>query len=238
MWRAPSPGSSPRPGRSRRGKRFQEALRASRAASPAALLHLVPQAIFWKDEASVYLGCNRTFALAAGLTDPEQIVGKTDLDLPWNREEAEAYRSDDAQVIGSGIPKRHIVERQRQADGTELWIETNKVPMLDGTGRPKGVLGVFEDINERKQAEIALLESESRFREVLESSVDASYKRDLLADRYAYMSPVVERIAGYTSAEMAALSKTSWPCSTPRTGPGSRGSSPRLFRAAPALPSR
>lgn len=185
-------------------KRFEEALGAGRELLRQ-ILDLVPQAIFWKDETSVYLGCNRTFALAAGLTDPEQIVGKTDLDLPWNREEAEAYRADDAQVVGSGIPKRHIVERQRQADGTELWIETNKVPMLDGTGRPKGVLGVFEDINERKQAEIALLRSENRFREVLESSVDASYKRDLLADRYAYMSPVVERISGYTSAELTAL---------------------------------
>ena len=43
----------------------------------------IPQRIFWKDRESRYLGCNMAFARDAGLAYPEQVVGKTDHDLPW-----------------------------------------------------------------------------------------------------------------------------------------------------------
>ena len=53
----------------------------------------IPQFVFWKDTRSVYLGCNRNFARAAGVGEPENIVGKTDFDLAWRREEAEFFRA-------------------------------------------------------------------------------------------------------------------------------------------------
>ncbi len=50
-----------------------------------------------------------------------------------------------------------------------------------------------------------LRESEGRFREVLENSLDASYRRDLRSGGYTYMSQAIARISGYTSDEMKAL---------------------------------
>jgi PAS domain S-box-containing protein len=117
------------------------------------VLDTVPQAVFWKDIESRYIGCNRAFARSAGLDDPTQIAGKTDYDLPWPRHEADAYRADDRAVIDSGEPKRHIIEPLEQADGTRLWIDTSKVPFIDQAGCPIGILGVYEDITERKQME-------------------------------------------------------------------------------------
>ena len=38
----------------------------------------IPQRVFWKDIRSVYLGCNKNFARAAGVDQPENIAGKTD----------------------------------------------------------------------------------------------------------------------------------------------------------------
>jgi PAS domain S-box-containing protein len=61
-------------------------------------------------------------------------------------------------------------------------------------------------IAERKQAEEALQESEARFRSVLENSLDAAYRRNLLIDRYDYMSPVIEQITGYSAQEMDEMS--------------------------------
>ena len=130
----------------------EKALRESRAMLKE-ILDTVPQSIFWKDGDGLYLGCNKVFALAAGLDDPEQIKGKTDFDLPWPREDAEAYRRDDREVFSGKVMKRHIIEPLLQADGKKLLIDTTKVPLLDENGRAYGVLGVYEDITERKRAD-------------------------------------------------------------------------------------
>jgi PAS domain S-box-containing protein len=58
---------------------------------------------------------------------------------------------------------------------------------------------------ERLQVDAALIESGERLREVLENSLDASYKRNLLTNSYEYFSPVIARITGYTPDEMKSL---------------------------------
>ena len=214
-------------------KQAEEALRTHRELLRQ-ILDLVPQSIFWKDRDSVYLGCNRSFARAAGLECPDEIVGKSDLELPWKREEAEAYRADDALVVRTGRPKRHIVERQRQADGTDRWVETSKVPMFDAHGETLGVLGVFDDITERRLSEIALLEAKERLGEVLENSLDASYKRELQSNSYAYMSPVFTRITGFTSAELEAFPMEAI---VDRIHPDDRGEVERTIATALSSPS-
>jgi PAS domain S-box-containing protein len=117
------------------------------------ILNTVPQAVFWKDREGSYLGCNRVFAVIVGLNEPSQVVGKTDFGLPWTREEAEAYCAVDGDVIRNNRPEFHIIEQVQAASGRRLWVDTSKVPLCDAAGRPFAVLGVFEDITERKQAE-------------------------------------------------------------------------------------
>ncbi|MBU4287790.1 MAG: hypothetical protein KKI12_06410, partial [Proteobacteria bacterium] len=58
----------------------------------------LPQAIFWKDKNAVYLGCNKNFAVHAGVESPDDIVGKNDYDLPWKKEETELYLDADRRV--------------------------------------------------------------------------------------------------------------------------------------------
>ena len=56
------------------------------------VMDTLPEAIFWKDRDSVYLGCNQNFAEDAGVGSPGNIVGKTDYDLAWKTEEADFFR--------------------------------------------------------------------------------------------------------------------------------------------------
>ncbi len=58
------------------------------------ILDNIPQPVFWKDRNSVFLGCNRAFAIDGGLNDAAEIVGKTDFDLAWSGQ-ADLYRADD-----------------------------------------------------------------------------------------------------------------------------------------------
>jgi two-component system sensor histidine kinase EvgS len=59
----------------------------------------------------------------------------------------------DLEVVRTGVPKIHVVECLQTSTGRVLWLDITKVPILDADGHPYAVLGVFEDITARKQAE-------------------------------------------------------------------------------------
>jgi PAS domain S-box-containing protein len=113
----------------------------------------IPQFIFWKDTSLAYLGCNRNFARVAGVDRPEDIVGKTDYDLAWRREEADYFRAVDERVMRTNTPEYRILEPQLQAGGKQAWVETNKIPLRDEDGNVVGILGTFEDVTERRDLE-------------------------------------------------------------------------------------
>jgi PAS domain S-box-containing protein len=114
------------------------------------ILEHFPGSVFWKDKDSRYLGCNSNFAQAAGLDEPGKIVGLEDRDLPWGSHEAHSYLADDRQVMESRQAKLHIEETQHTADGTMVWYDTSKVPLLDSANRIAGILGVSIDISRYK----------------------------------------------------------------------------------------
>ena len=124
----------------------------------------IPAAVFWKDRDLLYLGGNRTFLAAVGLNTSEEVVGKNDYELPWDKEQTDSFQEYDRKVIESGIPEYDIIEPYLKANGTHEWAKTNKVPLRDSEGNIIGVLGTYEDITERKQAEEALRQSERELR--------------------------------------------------------------------------
>ncbi len=107
------------------------------------VINHIPQNIFWKDRNSVYLGCNQNFARLAGIETPEQIVGKTDYDLPWRKEEADWFRQCDARIMNNNTPEYGIVETQLQADGQRPLVNTTKIPLLDVEGNVTGLVGIY-----------------------------------------------------------------------------------------------
>ncbi len=147
-------------------KQAEDALRESQQMMQL-VLDTIPVRVFWKDLESNYLGCNRAFALDAGLQSPEKIIGRNDFEMGW-AEQAELYRSDDRLVMETGRPKLGYEEPQTTPDGCRIWLRTNKVPLRDAEGRIKGVLGTYEDITESKLMEKALRDA----RDALEIRVE------------------------------------------------------------------
>lgn len=117
------------------------------------IMNNVPHTIFWKNRESVFLGCNEAFAKSALLASPEDIVGLTDYDLPWQKSESDAYRADDQAVMDADKPKLNMEETQTLSDGKAIVLLTSKVPLHDQAGRVNGVLGVYTDITKQKEME-------------------------------------------------------------------------------------
>ena len=135
------------------------------------VLDSFPLAVFWKDRQSVILGCNQLFAMTNGMKSPLEVIGRSTFDFSYTEDEVLAYIADDQQVMESGIAKLNIEEPITLPSGKQQWVQTNKIPLRDSEGNVIGVMGTFQDITDRKQAEIALQSSEDRFRRMFDSSV-------------------------------------------------------------------
>jgi PAS domain S-box-containing protein len=133
-------------------------------------LDAFPLSVFWKDINSVYLGCNHAFLRDANLRSIDEIIGKNDYEMPWSETEADAYRTDDRQVIDLNQAKLGIIETQVQADGKQIWLETNKIPFHDLDGNVRGVLGIYHDVTERQRTEAELQQMSMRLNLALRSA--------------------------------------------------------------------
>ena len=143
------------------------------------IVESVPIRVFWKDRDLRYLGCNNLFAKDAGLSGPDELIGKTDFDLSW-KDQAALYREDDLRVMKSGMPRLGYEEPQTTPDGKTIWLRTSKVPLRDDSQEVIGILGIYDDITRQKQAEQDLLLSESRLKEAQGVAHLGSWELDLV----------------------------------------------------------
>ncbi|MCK4608034.1 MAG: PAS domain-containing protein [Gammaproteobacteria bacterium] len=177
----------------------------------------MPGNVYWKNRDSILLGCNNTMAKLAGLKSPQEIVGKSDYELPW-KAQAGILREIDKRVMETGV--ENTIEEpsaSSDSDGKVLTYLSKKVPLYDPEGQSIGILGISIDITERKK-----LEEELQQAEVLAKSQDERIKgtkgvlasvahelRTPLSSIYsaAGIQDVVAALAdGYNQAKAAGLS--------------------------------
>jgi PAS domain S-box-containing protein len=112
----------------------------------------LPRAVFWKGKDLRFQGCNKIFAQVAGLKSYHDLVGRTDYDMPW-KEHGDAYRADDLAVMNTRKARVDVEEKNVNNEGKVSWVLTTKVPVMNKHGEIVAVLGMFEDITERKVKE-------------------------------------------------------------------------------------
>lgn len=119
------------------------------------IIDTMPVRIFWKDRDLNYIGCNTLFANDSGLEKASELIGKNDFQMGWN-DQAEQYRADDLKVIKSGQGKLFYEEPQTTPEGKTIWLSTSKVPIRNQENEIIGVVGTYDDITARKEAEFKL----------------------------------------------------------------------------------
>lgn len=161
------------------------------------LVENLPQNIFIKDPDSVYISCNMVFANVVGVA-PEQIAGMTDYDF-FPPEMAGKYRADDRRIIDSGEVEE--IEEAYVVRGQARIAHTIKVPFKNPQGVVTGVLGMFHDVTERRQAELLA----QRFGYLLRASFNEIYLFDASSLLFLETSEGARKNLGYSAEAMARM---------------------------------
>ncbi|MFX1391695.1 MAG: PAS domain S-box protein [Promethearchaeota archaeon] len=139
----------------------------------------IPQLIYWKDTRLVYMGCNKNFALLNNIKEPTSIIGRTDKDLSWLKDNLDSIQKKENEVIKTNKPQYNVIESLKTINGNQGWYEINRVPLHDSKGHVVGILVTYEDITIRSIAEQKLKESEEKYRGILENIKECYFEVDL-----------------------------------------------------------
>jgi PAS domain S-box-containing protein len=169
-----------------------------------AIIDTAPMRVFWKDLDLRYLGCNPAFASDAGKAGPADLVGRNDYDMAW-AEQADLYRADDRKIIDSGIARIAYEEPQTTPEGRSIWLRTSKVPLRDKDGRVIGVLGLYDDITNARNAEAALREREEIFSAIVNRAAEGILLVDAETLEFTEFNDAACEGLGYTRDEFARL---------------------------------
>jgi PAS domain S-box-containing protein len=106
------------------------------------LFQALPDIIFWvKDIQGRFVYVNQAFVDGCPLTSPDEVVGKSDLDL-FPPELAAVFRNDDMSVTTSGEAVWNKQELVLNSKGGVEWRATSKVPLQSIDGKVVGSAGI------------------------------------------------------------------------------------------------
>ena len=161
----------------------------------AAIIENIPNMVFVKDARRLaFVRFNRAGEALLGVAR-EDLLGKNDYDF-FPPEQAEFFQAKARETLASKATLDIPLEPLETPRGRR-WLHTKKVPIVDAAGTPQFLLGISEDITERREAE----ETNLRLASIVASSDDAIVGRSLDGIVTSW-NKGAERVFGYSAEEL------------------------------------
>jgi len=145
-------------------KRAEEKLQEERNLLRTLIDH-IPDGIYIKDKEGRILGYNKSLAESWEAKGEDDIIGKTDFDL-FEPEVAQHYFDEEQKIMQTGQP---IINKEAECtdkSGNANFLLVTKVLLQDSAGNVTGLVGIHQDITERKQAERKILEYQKHLKQL------------------------------------------------------------------------
>ncbi len=130
--------------------------------------------------------------------NPEDMLGKSVFDM-IHADDRDLFRDSFRKLLEDPFHTRAVQARSLAKDGTYIWIEVLGINMLDNP-IVRGIVLDTRDITDRKKIEEELLQSEERFRTIVQNSSDIVVVIDEQGSNQ-YISSSFEKITGHTIQE-------------------------------------
>lgn len=149
-------------------KLAEEALRESEAEFRASFYSAAVGKAQVDPRSGQYLRVNDKLCKITGYSE-EELLRMTFADLTHPDDQAEDKAAHERLICGDS-PGISLEKRYVGKDGRIVWVNVSTSLIRDDEGEPLRTLAVIQDISARKEAEVALWESEARFVKVFRSS--------------------------------------------------------------------
>ncbi len=119
------------------------------------IIHNIPSCIFFKDTQLRYVFCTKHWEQQ----NSDDIIGKTDLEIRVDKENAILAMEADKNIINTGKGCKYIIKSD--INGSVSYLELIKEPIFDDNGEVIGIVGLINDVTEKTLFEQKLKELNS-----------------------------------------------------------------------------
>jgi two-component system cell cycle sensor histidine kinase/response regulator CckA len=149
-------------------------------------------------EDGLVLACNESAARMLGFESSHELRGRM---FPRDHYVDQNDRKRMLEALRRSGSVRDYEARFRRADGSLIWLRVS----VEWVREHGWIEGIIEDVTDRKRAEIALRESEERFRAIFETARDYVFVKDRDL-RYTHVNPAMAALFGVAPPELVGAS--------------------------------
>jgi len=181
---------------------LEEALKSSEE-KYRTILEEMQDAYYEVDLRSHFTFVNNALCRDLGRTR-EELLGLTSLKAVHKDDADRVYKIYN-DVYRTGIPNRGITHRSVAKDGSINYFEISIAPLTDAKGKCIGFRNVSRNVTQRVKSEEELANSETRFRQIFNSTSDGIFIADATEDGgfiFNSLNPAVEKLLGLSAGEV------------------------------------